>query len=48
MLYLGKPELALRGAFSGRVYRVGTSRRRLTVDARDVDTFLRSGLFRLA
>lgn len=44
--YVGAHELVLRGAFSERIYRVGPNRRRVSADPADVDTLLRSGLFR--
>ena len=45
MRYTGKVPLALRGPFSGSVYRIGPSQRTLDVDPRDLEAMMRTGLF---
>jgi hypothetical protein len=43
--YTGTAPLALRGPFSGLVYRVGATHRAIEVDPRDLEALLRTGLF---
>ena len=43
--YLGDTSLALRGPFSGRVYRVGPEAQDIDADARDAEALLRTRLF---
>ena len=43
--YIGSAELALRGPFSGQVYRVGASRRSVEAHRDDRDALMRTGLF---
>lgn len=43
--YTGQVAIALRGPFSGRVYRVSPDARQIDADARDVAALLRTGQF---
>ena len=45
LTYSSQVDLALRGPFSGLVYRVGPDTRQIDADARDVAALLRTGQF---